>query len=344
MPASSFLLNPKLPVIQPNWAGNRLVGKQFVNADDQLYAPKFSKLLKWQLSRNPQRDEKKRDHWTPVVQPLTGPLLTGTTPAAQDALVWWGHATFLLQWGGLRLLFDPVFFNVSIVKRRTTLPADPAALQNLDYVLFSHGHRDHLDTKSVQAVAAANPQAKLLVPLRMAPLLRDMAPNLPVQEAGWWQQFDLGPDAPLEIFYLPAQHWHRRGAFDLNEVLWGSFLIRHRASGRTLYFAGDTAWGPHFRQIADHFGPLDWVLLPIGAYKPPYMMYESHISPAEAVKAFNELRGEVLVPMHHGTFDLSDEPASEPLRTIERVSTSGGVGPGQRLATPAIGETLVVSG
>jgi L-ascorbate metabolism protein UlaG (beta-lactamase superfamily) len=157
-----------------------------------------------------------------------------------------------------------------------------------------------------------------------------------VQEAGWWQQYDLGPDAPVEIFYLPASHWSRRGLFDLNRILWGSFLIK--TADRLIYFAGDSSYGDHFEQIEHTFGPLDIVLMPIGAYKPAFMMSRSHVNPHEAAKAANVLRAGHVVPMHYGTFDLSDEPASEPLRLLTEVAAGGllrGV-----LHAPAVGEIM----
>ena len=203
-------------------------------------------------------------------------------------------------------------------------------------LLLSHGHRDHLDEKSVKLLAGQNPQMRALSSLRMGPLLRGMAPGLPVQEAGWWQQYDLGPAHPLEIYYLPAAHWHRRGLTDTNEVLWGSFLIR--AAGRLIYFMADTAFADHFEQIEKQFGPLDIVLLPIGAYKPSFMMQKSHVNPHEAARAANVLRAGHVVPMHHGTFDLSDEPASEALRQLTEIA-AGGMLRGE-LHAPAVGEVL----
>lgn len=347
MPTESYEKNDRLPVIRPGWPGNKLVGRQFVNADGTVFVSEFSKLLKWQFQRNPQREEKKADTWTPEVRPLTADLLTGSG-VRPDTLTWLGHATFLVQWAGKRVLTDPVFFNVSVVKRRHPLPfpdQNPARLTNLDVVFISHGHRDHLDERSVKLVHQANPNAQWLVPLRLGRFLTDWGvPTAQVQEAGWWQSFDLpGTDFPLELTCLPAQHWHRRGLTDMNVALWSSLLIRPRATDRTLWFAGDTAWGPHFAEIAELIGPVDWALLPIGAYKPPFMMRAAHMNPQEAVKAFNTLRAETLVPMHHGTFDLSDEPASEPVRVTEQLARSGGLSAGQRLLTPAVGEPVPLS-
>lgn len=324
------LSNPALPTARPDYPGNKLVGNQFANGE-QLFEPSFASLLKWQLETNPQKEEKERDHWVPAVVDCTGALA-----AADDVLVWLGHATFLLRVAGLTLLFDPMLFSSLGLRRRHALPCQPEDLAGIDYLLLSHGHRDHLDEKSVQLLAKQNPAMRVLSSLKMTPLLHGMVPGLAVQEAGWWQQYDLGPSAPLEIYYLPASHWHRRGLLDANRVLWGSFLIK--TADKLIYFAGDTAYDDHFEQIERRFGPIDIVLLPVGAYKPAFIMAKSHVNPHEAAKAANVLRAGHVVPMHYGTFDLSDEPASEPLRQLTEVAAGGmlrGV-----LHAPAVGEAL----
>ena len=326
----SYLRNDALPTVRPGYPGNKLFGQQFANGEN-LFVPSLTTLLKWQLSTNPQKEEKKRDTWAPAV--VDG---AAAFSATDDLLMWLGHSTFLLRADGVSLLFDPVLFSSVGLRRRHALPCPPEALRSLDYLLLSHGHRDHLDAASIQLLARQNPQLKVLSSLRMAPLLHGIAPGLPVQEAGWWQQYDLGPDAPLEITYLPAAHWHRRGLADTNRVLWGSFLIK--AAGKLIYFAGDTAYGGHFEAIEARFGPIDIVLMPIGAYKPAYMMAQSHVNPHEATKAANVLRAGHLLPMHYGTFNLSDEPASEPLRQLTDVA-AGGLLRGE-LHAPAVGEVL----
>jgi len=327
----TYLRNEKLRTVKAGYPGNKLFGRQFANGET-LYTPEFSAVFRWKLlTENPQKAEKKADHWTPPVVDCTE-FLRGT----QDGLVWLGHATFVLRTGGTTLLFDPVLFDSTFLKRRHPLPCPPAALTNLDLLLLSHGHRDHLDEASIRLLARQNPAMQVLSSLRMAPLLRGMAPGMPVQEAGWWQQYDLGPDSPLEIYYLPASHWHRRGLADLNQVLWGSFLIR--AQDKLLYFGADSSYDTHFEDIERQFGPIDVALLGIGAYKPAFMMQRSHTDPHEAAKAANVLRAGHVVPMHYGTFDLSDEPASEPLRTLREVAT-GGMLRGE-LHAPAVGEVM----
>jgi L-ascorbate metabolism protein UlaG (beta-lactamase superfamily) len=326
----SYLRNEALPTVRPGYPGNKLFGNEFANGED-LFEPSFGTVLKWQLSTNPQKEEKKADTWAPAVVDCSG-FLRGT----DDGLVWLGHASFLLRIAGTTLLFDPVLFSSLGLRRRHALPCQPEDLTGIDYLLLSHGHRDHLDEKSIQLLARQNPQLKALSSLRMQPLLRSMAPGLTVQEAGWWQRYDLGPDAPFDITYLPAAHWHRRGLADMNRVLWGSFLIQ--VNDRLIYFAGDTAFGDHFDAIEQRFGPVDIALMPIGAYKPAYMMSKSHVNPHEAAKATNVLRAGHVVPMHYGTFDLSDEPASEPLRQLTEVA-AGGMLRGE-LHAPAVGEVM----
>ncbi|MBC8085050.1 MAG: MBL fold metallo-hydrolase [Hymenobacter sp.] len=327
----TYVRNEALQTIRPTYPGNKMIGAQFCNGEE-LYEPSFGTVLRWQTTKNPQKEEKKADLWVPDVVDCTAFL-----KSQDDGLVWLGHASFVLRVAGVTLLTDPILFSSVGLKRRHALPCRPADLTNITYLLLSHGHRDHLDAASIKLLAGQNPAMQVLTSLRMAPLLRGMAPTIAVQEAGWWQQYDLGPAAPFELFYLPASHWHRRGLLDMNRVLWGSFLLR-TPDFRTLYFAADTSMADHFEQIEQQFGPLDIVLLPIGAYKPPYMMQLSHVNPHEAAKAANLLRAGHVVPMHYGTFDLSDEPASEPLRELQTVA-HGRMLRGE-LHVPAVGEVL----
>jgi L-ascorbate metabolism protein UlaG (beta-lactamase superfamily) len=330
MPPIHYLRNEVLRTVRADYPGNKLFGNQFANGEE-LFTPQFSDVLKWQLTKNPQKEEKKRDTWTPAVVDCTAAF-----SSKEDMLVWLGHSCFLLRAAGVTLLFDPVLFSSLGLRPRHALPCRPEAITGIDYLLLSHGHRDHLDEKSLQLLARQNPQMQVLSSLKMAKLLHGMVPGLPVQEAGWWQQYDLPANLPLEITYLPAAHWHRRGLNDLNEILWGSFLIR--VNDKLIYFGGDTAYAGHFEAIEQQFGPIDIVLMAIGAYKPPFMMNKSHVNPHEAAKAANVLRAGHLIPMHHGTFDLSDEPASEPLRLLTEIA-AGGLLRGT-LHAPAVGEML----
>lgn len=303
--------NPALKFIRGDVKGNLLIGKQYVNGHQQDKLP-FERLMRWMSSPNPQRREKKDDRFRPAV--LHNPGFAQTNHAK---LVWLGHSSFYLQLENTRILTDPVFSDLTpFLKRRHGLPCPPDKLVNIDYILLSHGHRDHLDLPSLKLLARQNPDAEVLCPLGFEKLLRPLGFRA-IQEAAWWQQYET---KNIAVNFLPAKHWNRRLITDYNTSLWGSFSISK--ADQHIYFAGDTGYGPHFREIADHFTHFDVCLMPVGAYKPRYVMEWAHISPEEAVQAFHELGGKTFIPMHYGTFDLSDEPASEPKRLLEAMKSS----------------------
>ncbi|WP_266202627.1 MBL fold metallo-hydrolase [Pontibacter kalidii] len=322
--------NDRLETIKPGYRGNKTVNGRFANGDE-LFKPELKQVLKWQLSRNPQREQKKLDHYTPHVQEGNNFLHDD-----RDMLVWLGHSAFFIRLNGITFLTDPVLYDIPMVKRRVGTPCSPEDIRNIDFLLLSHAHRDHLDKKSLQTVYGANPQVKALAPLRAGDILRSINPHLPYQEAGWYQKYDLVPGS-VEVYFMPASHWHRRGLTDMNKVLWGSFVLK--TPTHTLYFAGDTGFAPHFEEIEELLGPMDVCLMPVGAYKPSFLMQKSHLSPHEAVKAYNLLHGGTFIPMHYGTYDLSDEPPSEPVRLLEQIAASGML---QGLRIPAIGEPVLL--
>jgi len=330
---TKYLSNPDLNIIKPGWPGNKVINGQFANGD-QLYEPSFLNVLKWKAATNPQKAEKEKDTYTPPVHPNARLFQN-----PEDGITWLGHATFLIRLNNINFLIDPVLYDLPLIKRRTPLPCPPENITRVDYLLLSHGHRDHLDEKSLKLIYRQNPKVKALGSLKMSKLLASIVPGLPVQEAGWYQQYNLEANTDIEIFYLPAAHWHRRGLFDMNKILWGSFMFRFK--NKLLYFAGDTAYKADiFTEIRSLFGAPDICILPIGAYKPDYIMQESHMNPAEAVQAFQDLGGKKFIPMHYGTFDLSDEPAGEPVRLLQTYAAAGKI-PGN-LHLPVIGEKIII--
>jgi L-ascorbate metabolism protein UlaG (beta-lactamase superfamily) len=134
-----------------------------------------------------------------------------------------------------------------------------------------------------------------------------------VETAGWFQEFRTGEN--VKIAYVPVRHWCRRGLFDTNARLWGGFVIS--GAGKNIYFGGDSGFGSHYRETAEVFGPLDYFIIGIGAYEPRWFMQANHNNPADAFQGFIDARAKTLVPMHYGTFDLSDEPPNEPLKLLK---------------------------
>lgn len=249
---------------------------------------------------------KKRDTYRPNVQDPTEFLSSD-----RDGLVWLGHATFLVRLNGVTFLTDPIFGSLGIVEPFVDLPSPLEKMKHVDYVLLSHDHRDHMDEDTIRAVAGRFPNVKFLAGLSSEELISGfIKPTNEVRTAGWFQQFDLG-DAPVEIYFVPVRHWSRRGLFDTNKRLWGGFVLK---GGETsIYFGGDSGYGRHYRETGELFPDIDYFLIGIGAYEPRWFMEPNHNNPADAVKAFQDIGARTMVPMHYGTFDLSDEPPGAPL-------------------------------
>ena len=217
-----------------------------------------------------------------------------------------------MQFGGKRLMFDPVFGNIPFVRRRSKLPVNPDIFRDIDYLLLSHDHFDHLDKRSIVRLYGNNPGMKAFCGLGVGELLKKWFPEMSVIESGWYQQIE---DGGLKLTFLPAQHWSKRSVHDGGQRLWGAFMLQ--ANGISVYYSGDTGYSKHFTEIPELFGAPDYALLGIGAYKPRWFMQPNHISPYDSLKASVEMNAKLTIPMHYGTFDLSDEPLSDPPRVFE---------------------------
>ncbi len=262
------------------------------------------------FTRNVQRQEKKHDNFRlNVTNDLT------FRSHKKDCIIWLGHATFFIRLNGIELLIDPVFFDIPFVKRRSSHAFIPETFDDLDYLLISHDHRDHCQNKSVRRLVELNPQMEILTGLNMEPLLQQWCGGTSIQMAGWYQQYNTLQG--IEIFYLPSRHWSKRGLRDDNKRLWGAFFIKSQE--KAIYFSGDSGYGNHFRDVRNIFGDIDVAIIGIGAYKPEWFMHPNHLSPMDAVRAFHDVGAKTFIPMHHGTFDISDEPIGEPLRILLRM-------------------------
>jgi L-ascorbate metabolism protein UlaG (beta-lactamase superfamily) len=250
-------------------------------------------------------------------------------------LTWIGHASFLGGLGGRRFLIDPVFSDhAGLLYRRYLAPGlMPGDLPPVSAVLVTHNHFDHLDADAVRALPAEVP---VVVPAGLGRWLRSRG-RRGVVELAWWESAQVDG---LVVTLVPARHWSRRGVFDTNRSLWGGYVVE--AAGQRIYHAGDTAWFDGFAEIARRFPGLLAALLPIGGYQPAWFMERQHLNPEQAGTAFLELGASQLVPMHWGTFQLTDEPLSEPAERIREWWRRQGPGDHRRLRVLAVGETLVL--
>lgn len=300
------LHNPKLKFIKEGYEGNILENGRFVN-EDKDFGAGFSKVLQWMFSKNPHRAEKKKNTYRLTPAPDASIFKDGA-----DAFVWLGHASFLFRIHNKRILTDPCLYDLPGIKRQFASPFRTGELKGIDYILLSHSHRDHFDTRSMREIVKQNPNVKILCPLKMTAMIRRVG-GKHITEAGWYQEFS-GDDSGIRFAFLPAKHWNRRFVHDTNRELWGAFWIGTKQ--HSIYFAGDTAYHSHFADAKKILPPLTHAFLPIGAYKPNFMMKSSHTSPQEAIQAFHDLGAKKFIPMHYGTYDLSDEPLSEPMEIL----------------------------
>lgn len=272
-----------------------------------------------------------------VAEPDLGFIRSNRT---EFAVTWIGHATALVQLGGLNFLTDPHFSEraspVQFMGPRRWQPPGVALaeLPPVDVVLMSHNHYDHLDAGSVAGLTKQRGGAPLfLVPLGLDRWM-DGAGVKTVRRMDWWDAIEV---KGARITFVPAQHWSRRTLADTNTTLWGGFVVQ--AAGRAFYFVGDTGYGPDFKEIGSRFGGFDLSLIPIGAYEPRWFMKSAHVNPEEAVKIHRDVQSRRTVAIHWGTFQLTDEALDRPLADLAVARARHKLAPGE-FVTLRHGETL----
>lgn len=278
-------------------------GRFYMPWMEQTIKKSFKDVLAWQMQSG-RKFEKKRG-FTPSIEEKS--LDKWHHLSGDLKVMWLGHASFLIELNEKTILIDPVFGDVNtLVRRQTPFPFDVSNLPHIDVVLLTHGHYDHLNVRSLGHLAKHSQDTAFLVP-------KGQAPNLPssckgrVQELDWWEQVTLDD---VHLTFLPSQHWHQRGPFDYNKALWGGWWI-HASDGSSFYHMGDSGYFGGFEAIRDAMGSPDVMALPAGAYEPRWFMKLQHMNPEEAWRVWETLGAAHVIPMHHGTFDLSDEPLDQ---------------------------------
>jgi L-ascorbate metabolism protein UlaG (beta-lactamase superfamily) len=289
----------------------------------------FSDFLKWQFGE-------RAAEWPPS---LPSPHPADRPPArvlgADLRVTFIGHASFLLQTGGLNILLDPHFSEraspVSFAGPRRVNPPGIAFddLPKIDCVLVSHNHYDHLDTATLHRLWDRD-RPRIITPLGNDTIIREGRPDVAVTAGDWGDRLTLGEGVTITL--EPAQHWSARGMFDRLHALWCSFVIES-AWGKC-WFAGDTGFGDGrvFRAIRAKHGEMRLGLIPIGAYAPRWFMRYQHADPEDAVKIFQLLGCEHAIGYHWGTFKLTNEPAEEPEAELARFTAPSGLDRGRFLA------------
>ena len=299
--------------------------------------PSLGDVAKWRWQARQLAPDQHANYQPTTIKPDVAALVERRS---NPSLTWLGHATFLLQMGGLNILTDP-----HLTERASPLtwmgPARhvPPALSlnelpHIDLVVVSHNHYDHLDRQTVLHLnAQAGGPPRFFVPLALAAWFNAQGITQ-VTELDWWES---RTTQNIDVHFVPAQHWSTRTRLDRNKSLWGGWLLEH--AGFKFYFTGDTGYSQDFNDIGARFAPIDLAAIPIGAYEPRWFMHTQHVNPEEAVRIHQDVGARYSVGMHWGTFVLTDEPLDEPPRALQRARAAAGI-PESQFFLMDIGETL----
>jgi L-ascorbate metabolism protein UlaG (beta-lactamase superfamily) len=296
-------------------------------------------LLKWQFGERAQV-------WPPAFpSPHAGAKPTARLPAGQTAVTFIGHASYLVQTGGLNILFDPVYVErASPVQfagpKRVNAPGIAFDdLPKIDLLLISHNHYDHLDTATIARVWSRD-RPRMIAPLGNDTIIKAAIADVKVEALDWNQRLELAPGVALDC--VPTQHWSARGTRDRMQALWASFVVQ--GPRHTIYIVGDSGFGDGrtFKHVASRHASIDLALLPIGAYEPRWFMRDQHMNPDDAVQAFILSGARRAVGHHWGTFKLTNETVDAPRQDLATALAAHRVEP-QRFTALQPGEVVALA-
>jgi L-ascorbate metabolism protein UlaG (beta-lactamase superfamily) len=277
-------------------------------------------------------DQRKPDTLLP--RKITDLSYFKNTEDSQLNVTWLGHSTLLINIDGYKIITDPVFekkltfFGPS--RYNGEIPVAINEITEIDLVLISHNHYDHLNEYSIKRL---HKSTKLfIVPLAVGAQLEEWGvPRNKIIELDWWDTYNF--EEKLLVVLTPTQHFSGRGITDRDETLWGSFVVT--GPSHKIYFGGDSGYFSGFRQIGDTYGPFDMTFLECGAYNEKW--HHIHMFPEETAQAHLDLQGKVLHPIHWGTFNLALHPWNEPMQRLSKIADSLDI----ITATPVVGETTL---
>ncbi|MCP4220198.1 MAG: hypothetical protein GY765_36540 [bacterium] len=256
------------------------------------------------------------------------------TGGQQLNATWLGHSSVMINLDGYKIMTDPVLQKrVSIVgpsRYNGEVPLDAGALSDIDVIIISHNHYDHLNKYTIQKLKG---KTKLfIVPLGVGAQLRKWGvAESKIVELDWWDEYQVHQD--LKIAATPTQHFSGRSLSDRDSTLWASFAVigpKHK-----VFFSGDSGYFDGFKKIGETYGPFDMTFMECGAYNERW--HHIHMYPEETVQAHLDVKGKVLHPIHWGTFNLSLHAWYEPMQRFTKAAAAAGV----RTATPIAGDTVV---
>jgi len=244
-----------------------------------------------------------------------------------------GHSSLLIHMDGYRILTDPVYeakiSPVGPTRFNKDIPLDPTQLKDIDVVVISHNHYDHLNKYSIKII---HPEvSRFVVPLGVGAQLEKWGvPREKITELDWWDSYDF--DEKLTITSTPSQHFSGRGITDRNSTLWTSYVIA--TLDHNIYFSGDSGYFDGFKTIGEKYGPFDIAFMECGAYNLEWA--DVHMFPEETVQASLDLKAHYVWPIHWGTFNLALHDWFDPMKRVTKAAETNGV----RLLTPIFGQVV----
>lgn len=233
----------------------------------------------------------------------------------KNRLVWFGHSAFLLQLDGKNILIDPMFGQVPAPhpwlggNRYGGLPIEIEQLPQIDLIIISHDHYDHLDYGSIKKLIPKTKQ--FFVPLGVGAHFRKWGANEKlIKQFDWWDEVSL---AEIAFTFTPSRHFSGRGFGDRSSTLWGGWVIKGK--DKNIFFSGDSGYGSHFNTIGDKLGPFDFAMLECGQYNEKWA--QIHMMPEETAQAGIDVKAKLIMPIHWAAFTLALHEWTDP---VERVT------------------------
>jgi L-ascorbate metabolism protein UlaG (beta-lactamase superfamily) len=248
-------------------------------------------------------------------------------------VIWFGHSTFLLNFHGKIILVDPVFSGNAapfgfMVKRFQKPVLELSELPEIDYIVISHDHYDHLDRDSI--IHFQSKKCTFLTPLGVGSHLRGWGiEKTRIIELDWWEKH---VEDELEFIATPAQHFSGRNGLDENSTLWASWILQNKE--KKIYFSGDSGYDTHFKEIGDKYGPFDLAFIESGQYNEKWR--EVHMLPNESIQAYFDLKAKKYFPIHWGMFVLAFHSWYEPIEILHQACLEKRI----HLIAPKLGELV----